>query len=615
VSRPDLATDAYTAQLWLVPTDGSRPAEQLTQGWHDSAPRFSPDGRRLAFLRRADKSAKPQLWVLPVTGGEARRLTDEPLGVGAPDWSPDSTRIAFSARVPQESRYGTGHTDDGEPIGADGEPGRRITELFNRLDGIGFIRDRPAHLFTVTVDGAVTADGAAAVIRITDGPFDHGDPRWSPDGEWLTFVSARHDSRGADWAADVCVVRPDGTGLRALTGTTFVANLPRFTPDGTAVVFAGTPAGEGRTDPVLRNESLWSVPLTGGAARPLLDPAEFHLAMGGDLDVTPDGVLFTNEHRGAVHLLHVPFDGSPSTTVLGGERQVAGFAWANDVLAATIAGPADWGELYTTRAPGRPLTSFSDGFAALEQVEITTVAPDGYPVHGWVVRPEGEGPHPVLLMIHGGPYTQYGWRLFDEAQVYAGGGYAVVFGNPRGSSGYGEAHGRPIRGNVGEVTAADLLALLDAALKAPDLDASRVGVLGGSHGGFMTTWLAAHHGERFGAAVSERAVNSIDSFVGTSDIGWFFADSLYVREFERQSPLTYADRISLPMLIIHSEQDWRCPVEQAYRLFVALKRRGAPVELLLFPGEGHELSRTGRPSHRIQRFDAILAWFNRHLPA
>jgi dipeptidyl aminopeptidase/acylaminoacyl peptidase len=286
---------------------------------------------------------------------------------------------------------------------------------------------------------------------------------------------------------------------------------------------------------------------------------------------------------------------------------------AIDGPVATTAGPAERGEVYAIGAGERRLTGFSDGFPALAQVEITATAPDGYPVHGWIVRPAGEGPHPVLLMIHGGPYAQYGWRLFDEAQVYAGGGYAVVYGNPRGSSGYGEAHGEPIRGNVGEVTAADLLALLDAALKEPGLDADRVGVLGGSHGGFMTTWLAAHHGERFRAAVSERAVNAIDSFAGTSDIGWYFAGSLYVGEFERQSPLTYADRIAVPMLIIHSEQDWRCPVEQAYRLFVALKRRGAPVELLLFPGEGHELSRTGRPSHRIQRFDAILDWFDRHV--
>jgi dipeptidyl aminopeptidase/acylaminoacyl peptidase len=216
-------------------------------------------------------------------------------------------------------------------------------------------------------------------------------------------------------------------------------------------------------------------------------------------------------------------------------------------------------------------------------------------------------------MIHGGPFAQYGWRLFDEAQVYAGAGYAVVYGNPRGSSGYGEAHGAAIRGNVGEATATDLLALLDAALKAPDLDAGRVGVLGGSHGGFMTTWLAAHHGERFRAAVSERAVNAIDSFAGTSDIGWYFADSLYVGDFKRESPLSYAAQISVPLLIIHAEQDWRCPVEQAQRLFTALRRRGAAVEMLLFPGEGHELSRSGLPSHRVQRFDAILAWFARWL--
>lgn len=634
VARPDLASDSYTSQLWLVPTNGSteeptngstekeepttgskekeeptngskekeepttgsqEKEEQLTRGWHDSAPRWSPDGRHLAFLRRTGKAAKPQLWILPMTGGDAWPLTDEPLGVGPADWAPDSSRLAFSARVPQEPRYGTARTDDGEQIGPDGEPPRRITDLFHRLDGLGFFGDRPSHIFTVTLEGEVT--------RVAEG---EGDPRYSPDGAWLTFL----ESSAEAWSADVCVCRADGSERRALTGGEFSASLPRFRPDGAAVLFVACPAGS-----VLRNESLWSIPLDGGPAAPLLDPARYHLAMSpGDMDVTPDGALFMNENRGAVELLSVPYDGGPPTPLITGERQVSSFAWAGGVLATVIATPTSWGELYRDE---RRLTEFNKGTEALEQVEVTATAPDGYPVHGWVVRPAGEGPHPVLLMIHGGPYAQYGWRLFDEPQVYAGAGYAVVYGNPRGSSGYGEAHGEPIRGNVGEVTATDLLALLDAALKEPDLDAGRVGVLGGSHGGFMTTWLAAHHGDRFRAAVSERAVNSIDSFTGTSDIGWFFADALYSGDFERQSrqsPLTYADRISVPMLIIHSEQDWRCPVEQAYRLFVALKRRGAPAELLLFPGEGHELSRTGRPSHRIQRFDAILDWFDRHLP-
>jgi dipeptidyl aminopeptidase/acylaminoacyl peptidase len=190
-----------------------------------------------------------------------------------------------------------------------------------------------------------------------------------------------------------------------------------------------------------------------------------------------------------------------------------------------------------------------------------------------------------------------------------------VMGNPRGSSGYGEAHGRAIVFDYGNHDTADLLALLDAALTDPDLDGDRVGVLGGSYGGFMTTWLVGHTG-RFRAAISERAVNIFDSFEGSSDVGWRFLD-LYVgtdpERIKAQSPLTYADKIDTPMLLIHSEEDWRAPIEQAQRLFVKLRRRRVEVEMLIFSGEGHELSRSGLPSHRIARFEAILDWWDRHL--
>jgi dipeptidyl aminopeptidase/acylaminoacyl peptidase len=219
-------------------------------------------------------------------------------------------------------------------------------------------------------------------------------------------------------------------------------------------------------------------------------------------------------------------------------------------------------------------------------------------------------------MIHGGPHTQFGLRLHDETQVYVGAGYAVIMGNPRGSSGYGEAHGTCVAGDAATSAAADLLALLDAGLATGGLDSSRVGVLGGSYGGYMTTWLSAHHGDRFKAAISERAVNAIDSFQGSSDIGWFFAGALWGQDpagWPAQNPLSFADQINLPMLIIHSENDWRCPVEQAQRLYVALKLRGVPTEMLLFPGESHGLTRTGRPSHRASRFDAVLDWWSRYL--
>ncbi len=605
----DPDADDYTSQLWLVPTDGSGPPRQLTRGWRDDRPRWSPDGAWIAFTRAergADgKVGKPQLWVLPVAGGEPLRLTDHPLGAGAGAWSPDSTRLAYQARVPEEGRYGTA---DG--IGPEKEPPRRITTYLYRLDGLGFTNDRRAHVWVV--------DLAGESHQVTHGDFDHGEPDWSPAGDLLTFAASRHEGAGDDLRVDVWVCAPDGTGLRALTSGGYDSRLPRFSRDGALVCFTGAETGPDGRHGLDRNEPLYAVPVTGGDVAVLTDPAAHTMAYpNGVITPVDDGVLYPTEQRGAVHLLRVPYAGGVPEVVLAGARQATAADERGGTLVSTVADPTSWGELV---GPGGTLTDFNADFRAAvdirPQEEIIGRAPDGYPVHGWLVRPAGEGPHPVLLMIHGGPFTQYGWTLFDEAQVYAGAGYAVVMGNPRGSSGYGLDHRKAIMGNVGEVSATDLLALLDAALTDPALDGTRVGVLGGSHGGFMTTWLAAKHGDRFKAAISERSVNAIDSFVGSSDIGWVFADDLYGPTAEaqhRQSPLTYVDGIRIPMLIIHSEQDWRCPLEQAQRLYVALRKRGVPTELLLFPGEGHELTRSGLPSHRVARFEAVLDWWSRHL--
>jgi dipeptidyl aminopeptidase/acylaminoacyl peptidase len=623
--RIDIEADDYTSQLWWAPTDGSEPPRQLTYGWNDSSPCVSPDGRWLAFVRmpREGKNgegprgaaAKPQIHVMPLAGGEPRKLTDHPLGAEAPVWSSDSTRLAYTARVPVGGRYGTV-----EGKGPEKEPPRRIDRLFYRIDGLGFRLDRPRHVFVID---AVTP--GAAPTQVTEGGYEHSEVDWSPREDLLAFVAARHDEHDNDLVSDVWVVGADGTGLRPLTNSTLSAEgRPRFSADGSAVCFLAIELGEHRRDSTIRNDVPWSVPVDGSATpRRLLDRERYHLTgPGGELVAARDGLLFPNEHRGAVELLLVPYDGGEPRVLLDGARQVLSAASAGDTVVAMSTDPSSWGDLlvWTGDGPERRLTDWSGGFRSTVDVrpleEVTGTASDGYPVHGWVVRPAGTGPHPVLLMIHGGPFTQYGWRLFDEAQVYAGAGYAVVMGNPRGSSGYGESHGRAVIGDVAEVSAADLLALLEAALKADDLDPTRVGVQGGSHGGFMTTWLAAHHGDRFKAAISERALNAIDSFTGSSDIGWFFTDIMYGTDpaaRQAQSPLSYADRIGIPMLIVHSEQDWRCPVEQAQRLYVALKLRGVPTELLLFPGEGHELSRSGLPSHRIARFEAILDWWRRYL--
>jgi dipeptidyl aminopeptidase/acylaminoacyl peptidase len=608
VRRADLDADAYRGEIWVVPTDGSVPARRFTQGPLDSHPRFSPDGRQLAFLR-AEDGGKPQLHVAPVHGGEPRQVCAHPLGAAQPAWSPDGHRIAYVARVPEAGRYGT---DPDVP--PEREPPRRITTLRYRLDNVGFTVDRPQHLFVVDPD----ADDPAPV-QLTDGDADHADPCWAPDGSGIAVSAARHATRHRDVISDIWLVPAGGGEPRRLTDTSMPASRPAFTPDGSQLCFAGT----GAPDAIGRPAGLWVVGLDGAqpprrVSDPELDDTDDFLAPSSrPLLVDDDGAITTMRLvRGAVQLARWAPDGGPATPIVDGPRQVQGYARAGGVTVAVVVQGDVPGELVALDGMGeRTLTGFGAALAATglrPMEELTGTSDDGYPVHGWLIVPPGDGPFPLLVNVHGGPFTQYGHTLFDEAQVYAGAGYAVLLGNPRGSAGYGQAHGRVIVGALGDRDAADVLALTERACADPRIDAGRIGLMGGSYGGFMATWLAAHHGDRFRAVISERAVNAWDSFLGSSDIGWWFD---YTGDAGRlpQSPLAHADAITVPMLLIHSEQDWRCPVEQAQRLFVALKLRGAEVELLLFPGEGHELTRSGLPSHRLARFEAVLAWWDRHL--
>ncbi|GAB3995287.1 S9 family peptidase [Nocardioides marmoraquaticus] len=626
VTRPDLASDAYVGGLWAVPTDGSAPW-RLTAGERDSAPAVSPDGTRVVFLRAGEGKA-PQLHVTPLRGGEPVAVTDadaHPLGAGAPAWSPDGTRLAYAARVAEAGRYGT-EDDEGRSPEPSAEHARLVTTFRYRTDDLGYTRDRRRHVFVVAVPRdvapGVVAPKRAEPTQLTDGDQDDTDPVWSPDGRSLLFVSARHDTREFDLRVGVSRASVDGGSVETVLDEPHLDLGPvAFLPDGRLVVGARE-VGEG-TDFVGRPTRLG---VADGGSVELLTDEEHDLDIGSaaDLVVAGDRVVVRELHRGTVRLLSVPLDGSAPEVLLPGEVVVAGHAVAGETVVVAAATPVRRADLavVTDQSP-RWLTKVSAGLSesGVRPLETRVVhGSDGYEVQGWVVLPDPgrfDGPHPVLLNIHGGPYSQYDVAVFDEAQVYAGAGYAVVMCNPRGSSGYGAHHGRVIRGAMGSVDADDVLTFLDGVLADDSLplDSDRVGVMGGSYGGYMTATLTTRT-DRFAAAIVERGYLDGHSFVGSSDIGWFFPGE-YSGDRDgivAQSPMTHVDRVTTPTLVIHSEEDWRCPVEQGQRWFTELKLRGVEAELLLFPGEGHELSRSGRPRHRRQRFDHILRWWTTHLP-
>ncbi|MHA7293952.1 S9 family peptidase [Arthrobacter sp. HLT1-21] len=650
VTRPDFDADTYVGQLWdLAVPDGT--ARRLTRGFRDTAPQYSPDGTAIAFLRSAP-GGKPQLMIVDSRGGEPQQLTDQKLGVGAFTWSPDAARLAFTARVPEHGRYGT---VDG--VGPGLEDPRLITTFKYRMNGLGYSLDKRSHIFVLDVprldaepfvepvgrakeaaadtvakaaepsSSAAGAKGLPDAVQLTTADADHNEPVFTRDGQRILFTAALHHDADTTLYTDIHSMAVDGSDVVRLTnrgsGTRVGCNRPVESIDGKWLFFLGSDLSEDGLDFLARNTALYVAPA--GApeeARAITDAERLDLGEVGD--IVPrgaDSVLVFNRTRGRGTLLEVSADGA-LTTLVDGELIVTGAAAAGDVVVAAYTDPGTMGELAVVSGGFlAPLTDLSHTLRAHTTVgapvEETFTASDGHGVHGWVLEPEGEGPHPVLLNIHGGPFAQYGWGYFDEAQVYADAGYAVVMCNPRGAAGYGQEHGRVIKGAMGTVDLLDVIGFLEGALdKYPALDRERLGVMGGSYGGYLTAWTISQD-HRFTAAVVERGYLDPPSFVGSSDIGWFFSDAYTGSDPEQvraQNPFAHVDQVQTPTFVVHSEDDLRCPLEQAQRYYTALKLRGVPTELLVFPGETHELSRAGSPWHRRQRFEHILRWWATYLP-
>ncbi|HEY9293081.1 MAG TPA: S9 family peptidase [Microlunatus sp.] len=638
VTRPDLAADAYVGQLWTIPLGPNAAARRLTRGYRDTAPQYAPNGRLIGFLR-ADPGKPSQLYVVDAAGGEPVQVTDRDLGVSEFSWSPDSRRIAFVSRDPEQGRYGTV-----EGLDAGAEPPRKITTYFYIQNGLGYDIDRRSHVYLVdvpdvqaepVVQPAPDVDGKAEPVpavptarRISTVDTDHHGVRFAPDGRALAAVAAIHPGRDTDRRTDVVIFEladddaeaPEPINATGERGGLAVTALS-YAEDGRLFLLASD-LGPSGIDFVGRCDALYVI--EDSAVRRLTDPTTHDIGDSyTEIIARRDGTVLAIEgDHGSHQVVSVAADGAVSR-LTDGPIDVTGIAAGPDPdgpIMISYGRPDSFGDLGLLEPGGvRELTDFSAAIrerGIVRPTELTIAGRDGYPVHGWLAVPDGDGPFPVLLMIHGGPFAAYGPQLFDETQVLTGAGYAVAYCNPRGSRTYGEDHGRAIRQRMGTVDLQDVLDFFDGAIASePRVDGDRAGILGGSYGGYLTAWTIAHD-HRWRGAIIERGFLDPELFFGTSDIGPFFGRE-YVGDgsdqVAAQSPQAKIAAVSTPSLLMHSELDLRCPLSQAERYYATLKRQGVDTELVIFPGENHELSRSGRPRHRRQRFELILDWWQRRL--
>ncbi|MCH8814244.1 MAG: S9 family peptidase [Chloroflexi bacterium] len=619
-SWSDRDADETRMAIYVAPADGRSPVRRITQGDHDHSPRWSPDGKYLAFV--SSRSDKNQLFVAPLDGGDPRQLTTAKHGISQPAWSPDGRRIAYSARVGR-------HKSEADKTPIERAAPRVIRDLRYKLDGIGFFDERRLKIFVVDVQSGKQK-------QITKGDYFDDQPAWSPSGRSIAFVSDRQPKRHErQWRSDVWVVPATGGRPRKVTRSRGSAAQPTFSPNGRQIAFVGHENGDSG---LAKNVQMTVVSAAGrGAPIPVSESIDRSVAgwpafaFGRTFEWSRDGksLLFLAADRGTQALYRADVKGKMVVKVLDGERQIEGFSLGPN--GRLIAFGAVWltqpPEIYTTTLNGRSreanVSHANDELksaVALGRVErVKSRGRDGLEIESFALYPAGykRGKAiPLALNVHGGPHGYHPSRGWSDFQSLAAAGYVVLLPNPRGSVSYGETFSERVVRDWGGEDYEDIMGAVDTMVGRGIADPDRLYIGGYSYGGFMGTW-AVGHTDRFAAAVVGAPVSNQVSMFGTGDIPLFDIHEIGGTplddpdEYRLRSPVTYLEKVRTPVLLVHHEGDLRCPIGQSEEIFHALKVLGREVEFVRYPGGFHTYN-THTPSQVIDRIERTLAWYKSH---
>ena len=634
VQRVNPETEKKYANLWVVPAEGGDPVQFTTGDQVDTKPRWSPDGGQIAFLSNRESEKQFQVYLIPFQGGEAQKLTDLKGTFSTIKWSPKGDKLLCQFRKKDQGALDREKDEAKKELGV---VARHVTRTFYKLDGEGYLPDERWHIWVIDVSSGESQ-------QLTEGKiYDEVHPNWSPDGKEIVYLTNQTPEPDLDPdEVELFIMDAQKGKSRKIKAPVGPKHLPVLSPDGKWIAYVGS-EGKGKW---WQDNSLWVVSSDGeGDARNLTE--EFQLDaynslindLPGGFPETPvvwsaDGsrIYFLTAQHGKTKLLSLKVNQKKSLETILEPDGVLGLFTIDQAesklayLQATFTAPAEvWthdlkgGKSSKLTAVNEPLLSELD-LGDIEEVWFDS--PDGTKVQGWILTPpdfKETKSYPSILEIHGGPRAQYGAIFMHEFYFLAAQGYVVYFCNPRGSRGYGEDFAKTIWNDWGNVDYQDLMAFADYMETKPYIDPKRMGVTGGSYGGYMTVWIIGHT-DRFQAAVTMRCVSNLLSMYGSSDMNWAFqsefGDQPPWESFEnywRLSPIKYIGNATTPTLVIHSEFDLRCPIEQGEQVFVSLKKLGVETEMVRFPDEFHGLSRGGRTDRRIVRLNHVQRWFDRYL--